>query len=61
MAIAPKSPDGKRERLQADQQTTLCINYDRPGCKSQNRAKVRRGCRNNPLEFSDKHARIHPF
>ena len=34
MAIASKSLDGKRERLQADLQTTLCINYDRPGFKS---------------------------
>ena len=34
MAIAPKSPDGKRERLQADEQTMLCIDYDQPGYKS---------------------------
>ena len=49
MAIAPESPDGKREILQADQQTTLCIDYDQPGYKSQSRASVRRGCCNNPL------------
>ena len=53
MAIAPKSPDGKREILQADQQTTLCIDYDQPGYKSQSRASVRRGCCNNPLGSSD--------
>ena len=50
--IAPKSPDGTKMRLEADQETTLCIDCDLPEYRSESRARVRRGCWNNPLGSS---------
>ena len=52
MVIAPKSPDGKKMRLEADQETTLCIDCDLPDYRSESRARVRLGCWNNPLGSS---------